>query len=105
MRRLREAKDLIRSGNYEEAVGKARLALDAVREACDTVNVVRNLPSAQQRSQEQRCAMLIQSAYQLFSGAQHDDSETTEHFTWTRADAVAAVATAAGLLARLEDLP
>jgi hypothetical protein len=104
-RRLREAKQLIRSGNYEEAVGKARLALDAVREACDTVNAARNVPSTQQRFQEQRWAMLIQSAYQLFSGAQHDDSETTEHFTWTRADAVAAVATAAGLLARLEELP
>ncbi|MFE0363374.1 hypothetical protein [Streptomyces griseoaurantiacus] len=103
-RRLREAKSLIGAGRFEEAVGKARLALDAVREACDTVNVVRNLPSAQQRSQEQRWGMLIQSAYQLFSGAQHDDSGTTEHFTWSRADAIAAVATAAGLLARLEDL-
>ncbi|MGW9029013.1 hypothetical protein ACWGQ5_33760 [Streptomyces sp. NPDC055722] len=49
--------------------------------------------------------MPTQSAYALFSGAPHDDSGTTENFDWTRADAVAAVATAAGLLARLEDLP
>ncbi|WP_406390222.1 hypothetical protein OG806_49420 [Streptomyces sp. NBC_00882] len=38
--------------------------------------------------------------YSLFSGAPHDDTGTTENFTWTRA-----VATAARLLARLEDLP
>ena len=49
--------------------------------------------------------MIAQSAYALFSGATHDDAGTTEHFTWTRADAIAAVATATGLLARLEDLP
>ncbi|MFC4610401.1 hypothetical protein ACFO9E_21695 [Streptomyces maoxianensis] len=49
--------------------------------------------------------MFTQSACNLFSGAPHDDSGTTEHFIWTRADAIAAVVTAAGLLARLEDLP
>ncbi|MFF1378737.1 hypothetical protein [Streptomyces sp. NPDC058308] len=49
--------------------------------------------------------MFIQSAFNLFSGAPHDDAGTTENFTWTRADAVAAVTAAAGLLAQLEDLP
>ncbi|MER5312259.1 hypothetical protein ABT034_31280 [Streptomyces sp. NPDC002773] len=58
-----------------------------------------------ERDQEERWAVLIQSAFALFSGAPHDDSGTTENFVWTRADAVAAVATAAGLLARLEDRP
>ncbi|MFE0850617.1 hypothetical protein [Streptomyces rochei] len=42
--------------------------------------------------------MLIQSAYGPFSCVPHDDSGTIEKFTWTRADAIAAVATAAGLL-------
>ena len=84
----------------------ARQALDAVREACDTVNVNAQAPKKPaDRDQEERWAVLTQSAYSLFSGAPHDDTGTTEHFTWTRADAVAAVATAAGLLARLEDLP
>ncbi|MEE1758154.1 hypothetical protein [Streptomyces sp. SP18BB07] len=45
------------------------------------------------------------SAANLFSGAPRDDAGTNENFTWTRADAVAAVTAAAGLLARLEDLP
>ncbi|MEV6962676.1 hypothetical protein AB0M97_26550 [Streptomyces sp. NPDC051207] len=42
---------------------------------------------AGERDQEERWAMLAQSAYALFSGAPHDDSGTTENFTWTRADA------------------
>ncbi|MEV5049334.1 hypothetical protein AB0N20_33290 [Streptomyces griseoincarnatus] len=106
-RRIREAKTAIRDGRYEHAVGLARAALDPVREACDTRKVHDQAvqKKAGERDQEERWAMLTQSAYALFSGAPHDDSGTTENFTWTRADAIAAVATAAGLLARLEDLP
>lgn len=106
-RRIREAKTAIRDGRYEHAVTLARQALDAVRETCNTTNVYNRAVNkkAAERDQEERWAMLTQSAFALFSGAPHDDTGTTEHFTWTRADAVAAVATAAGLLARLEDLP
>ncbi|WP_055591559.1 hypothetical protein [Streptomyces hirsutus] len=106
-RRIREAKTAIRDGRYEHAVALARAALDPVREACNTRKVHDQAAQkkAGERDQEQRWAMLTQSAYALFSGAPHDDSGTTENFTWTRADAIAAVATAAGLLARLEDLP
>jgi hypothetical protein len=106
-RRIREAKTAIRDGRYEHAVALARAALDPVREACNTRRVHDQAvqKKAGERDQEERWAMLTQSAYALFSGAPHDDSGTTENFTWTRADAIAAVATAAGLLARLEDLP
>ncbi|MFD8384944.1 hypothetical protein ACFV2X_41570 [Streptomyces sp. NPDC059679] len=106
-RRIREAKTAIGDQRYEHAVTLARQALDAVREACNTQKVYDQAvkKKAGERSQEERWAVLTQSAYALFSGAPHDDSGTTEHFAWTRADAVAAVATAAGLLARLEDLP
>ncbi|WP_127357252.1 hypothetical protein [Actinacidiphila soli] len=106
-RRLREAKALIGSGDFEGAVGKARSALDPVRAACNTEALHSQAVNkkAKERTQEERWAMLIQNAYALFSGAPHDDEGTTEHFAWTRADAVAAVATAAGLLTRLEDLP
>ncbi|MFG2272475.1 hypothetical protein ACGFNY_22265 [Streptomyces chartreusis] len=105
--RLKEAKALIRNGDYEGAVGKARSVLDAVRPACNTEALYNQAltKKARVRTQDERWAMLTQSAYALFSGAPHDDEGTTEHFTWTRADAIAAVATAAGLLARLEDLP
>ncbi|MEU8852680.1 hypothetical protein AB0C70_42160 [Streptomyces sp. NPDC048564] len=106
-RRIREAKDAIRDGRYEHAVALARAALDPVREVCNTKQLHDQAVQrkAGERNQEERWAMLTQSAYALFSGAPHDDAGTTENFTWTRADAVAAVATAAGLLARLEDLP
>ncbi|MER5980651.1 hypothetical protein ABT142_29755 [Streptomyces sp. NPDC001857] len=106
-RRIREAKTAIRDQRYEQAVTLARAALDPVREACNTqrVHVEAVKKKASERDQEERWAVLIQSAFALFSGAPHDDAGTTENFTWTRADAVAAVATAAGLLARLEDLP
>ncbi|MEV8547703.1 hypothetical protein [Streptomyces sp. NPDC051572] len=106
-RRIREAKTAIRDGRYEHAVALARAALDPVREACDTkkLHAQAVLKKAGERDQEERWAVLTQSAYALFSGAPHDDSGITENFTWTRADAVAAVATAAGLLARLEDRP
>lgn len=106
-RRIREAKTAIHNGQYEHAVTLARAALDPVREACNTQKVHDRAAKKKspERDQEERWAMLTQSAYSLFSGAPHDDSGTTEHFGWTRADAVAAVATAAGLLARLEDLP
>ncbi|MFF4874332.1 hypothetical protein [Streptomyces sp. NPDC000961] len=104
-RRIREAKTAIRDGRYEHAVSLARAALDPVREICNTQKVYSRAADkkAPERDQEERWAMLIQSAFSLFSGAPHDDTGTTEHFTWTRADAIAAVATAAGLLARLED--
>ncbi|MEU3414653.1 hypothetical protein ABZ760_25955 [Streptomyces sp. NPDC006658] len=106
-RRIREAKTAIRDGRYEHAVALARAALDPVREACNTRRVHDQAvqKKAGERDQEERWAMLTQSAYALFSGAPHDDFGTTENFTWTRADAIAAVATAASLLARLEDLP
>ncbi|MGY3206331.1 hypothetical protein [Streptomyces sp. TE5632] len=106
-RRICEAKTAIRDQRYEHAVTLARAALDPVREACNTQKVHDQAvkKKASERNQEERWAVLIQSAFALFSGAPHDDAGTTEHFAWTRADAVAAVATAAGLLARLEDLP
>ncbi|MGA5454410.1 hypothetical protein ACPCVO_48380 [Streptomyces umbrinus] len=106
-RRIREAKTAIRDGRYEHAVSLARAALDPVRDSCDTKKVHDQAmqKKAGERDQEERWAVFTQSAYALFSGAPHDDAGTTENFTWTRADAVAAVTAAAGLLARLEDLP
>lgn len=105
-RRIQEAQAAIRNGQFEQAVTLSRSALDAVRDACDTrkVYVAARDKKPQERDQVERWSMLIQAAFDLYSSAPHDDPGTTEHFTWTRADAVAAVATAAGLLARLEDI-
>ncbi|MEW9520450.1 hypothetical protein [Streptomyces tubercidicus] len=91
---------------HERAVGLARSALAPVHEDLTTLaiyNQARNKPP-KDHGQEGHWAMRIQSAFDLFSGAPHDDIGTTGHFTWTYNDAVAAVATATGLLARLDEL-
>ncbi len=80
-RRIREAKTAIRDGRYEHAVTLARQALDAVRNDCDTVNVnarALSKPKKDDRDQEERWAVLTQSAYHLFSGAPHDDAGNTD---------------------------
>ncbi|MFF4509243.1 hypothetical protein [Streptomyces sp. NPDC001401] len=104
-KRLREAKQAIQNGQFEHAVTLSRGSLDAVRDsyAHDAAYRTAVGKKAKERNQVERWAMVIQAAYDLFSGAPHDDPGTTEHFTWPRADAVAAVAIASGLLARLED--
>jgi hypothetical protein len=106
-RRIREAKQAHANGQYEHAVTLSRAALDAVRDACQTKAMYSRATQRQKaddRDQPERWAVLIQAAYQLFSGAPHDDVGSTENFVWTQADAIAAVAVAAGLLARLEDV-
>jgi hypothetical protein len=105
-RRIHEAKSALREQRYEHAVILARQALGAVREICDTQNAnARALAkSPGDRDQGERWAVLIQSTYSLFS-ADDETLGTAKSFTWARADAVAAVVAAAGLLARLEDLP
>ncbi|WP_406354196.1 hypothetical protein [Streptomyces sp. NBC_00658] len=106
-RRLREAKASLRDGRYEDAVDTSRKVLDAVKQATSaTPTALKALKRANKdRDQAERWALVIQSAFDLMSGATHDDAGTTEHFAWSRADATASVAIAAGLLARLEDLP
>ncbi|MDY0816083.1 hypothetical protein [Kitasatospora purpeofusca] len=105
-RRLREAQTAIRAGDFETAVAKARTALDAVRppnhQAAHSQAVNKK---AKDRTQDERWTMLLQAAYDLFGGAHHDDPGTTEHFTWSRADAVTAIATTSGLLSRLDEQP
>lgn len=97
--RIREAKGHITDGRYEEAITKARLALDYVRQL---VPLDQPPPGtkAKGRTQAQRWRTLIDDLYSLASGASHDDP-VTEDFTWSRDDAVMIVAAVAGLLVRL----
>jgi len=84
-------------GKFEEAVIKARAALEYVREVVPTEaqNAV-----ARQRTQAQRWRVLIDDLYSLASGASHDD-EVTKDFAWSRDDAIMIVGTVAGLLGML----
>ncbi|MGW4690949.1 hypothetical protein ACWEO1_00995 [Kitasatospora cineracea] len=102
-RRLREAQAAVRAGDFEAAISKARLAMDAVRPADhQKAYSAASAKKAKDRDQDERWTVLLQAAYDLFGGAHHDDPDTTEHFTWNRADAVTALALTAGLLDRLD---
>lgn len=99
--RIREAKGNITDGKYEEAIIKARLALDYVRQVMPSDPLAAGT-KAMQRTQTQRWVMLVGDLHSLASGANHDDP-VTEGFTWSRDDAVMIVAAVAGLLLQLPD--
>lgn len=102
VRRLRQARELIRHNQVEDALGEARKAVEAVRAAESTSDTVRQAGSKARRDRDQRerWAFLVEDVFSLLSGAAHDDPDTTEYFVWTREDALALVTTTAGLLNR-----
>jgi hypothetical protein len=99
-RRLREARRLLRDGNYEACIQTCRSVLDNLKDLAPlaTVSELKAI-LPQSRNQMQRWSALFHDLYSLTSGANHDD-EVTRTFTWTRNDAQAALAIAAALLAR-----
>jgi hypothetical protein len=98
VKRITEARDLLRAGEFDSALGKARLALKAVRKRLGTIAVKNAAPAdAKQRSQEQRTAVLVEAVYSLLCGAMHDD-DITKTFVYTRTDTSTLVATVAGLV-------
>lgn len=105
VRRLRNARTLIQDDRVEEALVEARKALEFVRKAGGTLKIVQQAKdkSPRDRDLRERWAHLVEDIFSLLSGAAHDDQGTTEHFTWTRADAVALVGSTAGLLGRLAE--
>ena len=101
--RIQTARQLIHGNHLEEALGEARKAIEPVREAYKTratADTARGKP-AKERDKDERWALLVEDLFALVSGAAHDDPGITEHFGWTRPEAVTIVATAAGLLGRL----
>ena len=102
-RRLRNARALIQEGRVEEALSEARKALEFVRTAEGTRQIVQQAAGKSSRARDlrERWAYLVEDTFSLLSGAAHDDRGTTEHFDWTRADAIALVGAVAGLLSRV----
>lgn len=100
-RRLREARRLLRDGNFEACVQTCRSVLDNLKDLAPpaSANELKSAAPAS-RTQGQRWSALFHDLYSLTSGANHDD-EVTRTFTWSRADAQAALAMAAALLARV----
>jgi hypothetical protein len=95
--RLRQARDHLADGRPRDCVMACRLVLENVAR-------LRTLPGVgpvpKKRGQAERWAALHNALYSLASATGHDD-ETTENFTWSRADAEAVLVTTAGLLARV----
>lgn len=98
--RLRQARAELRDHQWEPCVATCRRVLENV------ARLVR-LPSATalskikpvDRSQDQRWAAIYYDVKSMASAAHHDDN-TTDGFSWNRADAEAVLAATAGLLAR-----
>lgn len=100
-RRLRDARQLLLDGNFDECVRVCRLVLDNVKALSERESTgAAGAAKAQKRSQSQRWDVLLQDLYSLASGAHHDD-EVTREFTWSRTDAQAALAMTAALLSRV----
>jgi hypothetical protein len=100
-RRLRDARRLLRDGNFEGCVQTCRLALDNLKTLAPPrpVSELKGV-NPQSRDQAQRWSVLFHDLYSLTSGANHDD-DVTRDFAWSRSDAEAALAMTAALLARV----
>lgn len=100
-RRLREARQLLRDGNYEACVQTCRSVLDNLKELTppDSVNQLK-ATAPPSRTQAQCWSALFHDLYSLTSGANHDNA-VTRRFARSRSDAQAALAMTAALLARV----
>lgn len=102
-RRLREARDRLRDGQWENSVATCRRALDHLAALVSIPGEhVTGAITPQNRDEEQRWAMLYHAVRDIGHAAHHDDG-TTATFRWTRADAEAVLATTGALLARYSD--
>jgi hypothetical protein len=105
VRRLRAARALLQEDRPEQVLSEVRKALEPIRRAEATQKIVQQAKNKapRDRDQHERWAFFIEDTFSLLSGAAHDDAGTTEHFTWTHADAAALVTTVGGLLRRLAE--
>jgi hypothetical protein len=102
VQRLREARRLLQDNEIDAALGAARKALEPVLEAVRDGGLAKGAQakSPRERDLPERFAVLVEATFSLLSGAAHDD-EVTAGFRYSRAEAVALVATTAGLVKRL----
>jgi hypothetical protein len=105
VRRLRKARELMRSDQVEEALGETRKAVERVRKAYRTWKLAAGAAKKDARlhTKQERWAIYIESVFSLLSAEIHDDEGTTENFVWTQAEADALILSVAGMLARLAE--
>lgn len=99
---LREARELLREGNVDAAIGQARKALEQVRKEYGTQKLydVATKKSPRTRALPERWAIMVEDLYSTMSGAAHND-EVTKEFTYTREDGAMLLTATAGMLKRL----
>lgn len=102
VRRLQQARLLLRDNQIDAALGEARKALEPVLEAARDGGLAKGAQgkAARERTLAERFAVQVEATFSLLSGAAHDD-EVTKDFRYTRTEAVALLVTTAGLLNRL----
>lgn len=99
---IREGRELLREGDdvahIDSALIRARKAIEPVRKKLRTATVVKNAPTdPQQRNLAEREAVLIEALVSYIAGAAHNDA-VTKTFEYTTANAITALAAAAGLI-------
>ena len=101
--RLRQARAELGDQQWEHCVATCRRVLENISRLVDipSAQSVSSTP-ASQRIQEQRWAAIYWDVKSMANAAHHDD-DTTEDFSWSRADAEAILASTAGLLGRYTD--
>jgi hypothetical protein len=98
--RLRQARAELRDHQWEHCVATCRRVLENLARLVSVPPVKQVFATpADDRTQDQRWAAIYYDAKSLASAAHHDD-DTTDGFTWKRADAEAILAATAGLLGR-----
>lgn len=100
-RRIDEAKQLLRAGEFNACAAQLRQALDPVRRFYDTVKTAKGAPAnPMDRTLEQREATMVQSVFGWLSAFIHDDNTTTAGLDMGRAEALQALAMVAGIVVR-----
>jgi hypothetical protein len=97
-KRLREARDRLRDGDFRGCVQLCRSVLDNTKLLDPSLGGA-GPTVARDRSLDERWAAVYRDLFSVASAASHDDTVTTT-FVWTRLDAEAVIAATAGLLAR-----
>ncbi|SEG94232.1 hypothetical protein SAMN04489712_14419 [Thermomonospora echinospora] len=101
VRRIRDARGMLREGKNEPAIVSARAALEQVKNTPEVKALSKSAKAknSRDRTQDERWAMVVEDVYSLACGAAHDD-ETTESFVYSRQDAEVIIVAIAGLVAR-----
>lgn len=96
--RLREAREYLREGRYEECVATCRKVLETLARGDGDLQAGNSAPARpRDRGLASRWAQLRKAASALASAAHHDD-DVTAAMTWTRQDAEPLLAVTAALI-------